>query len=105
MVSQVQHSLSIELKSEFGSKVLDLHGQEGLSESVSNHFVSGAVDQLNLALVNDIADKMIMNINVLGSGVVLVVFGKCDGRLVVTQKHGRFCDIEEIGEDFLQKRA
>ena len=100
-----QHSPSIESKSEFGSKVLDLCGWEGLSESVSNHFVGGAVDQLNLALVNDIADKMITNINVLGLGMVLVVLGECDGGLVVAQGCGRFRDVEEIGEDILQKRA
>jgi hypothetical protein len=56
---------------------------KGLSECVRHHIVCRAIDELELAISDYPVDEMESDIDVLRSGVILVVLGKCDGRLIV----------------------
>ena len=73
-----QHSPSNRHESKLSSEVLDFWGWECLCECVSNHFSSWTIDEPERAVFNDPADKMEADVDVFGSGMVLVVFGKCD---------------------------
>jgi hypothetical protein len=52
---------------------------KGFGESVGNHVIGRAVNEVQRAIFNDPSDEMETNIDVFGPGVVLVVFRKGDG--------------------------
>ena len=66
------------MESEFCSEVLDFGGRKGLSKCIDNHVISGAVDKSMFAIINDPADEVEANVNVLAAGMVLVVLGEQD---------------------------
>ena len=78
-----QHSPSKCGKSKLGCEVLDLSEWESFCECVGNHVISRAVNKLNRAVFDDIANEMEADVDVLGTSMVLVVFGKGHGGLIV----------------------
>ena len=91
-----QHSPSRCRKSELGRKVLDLSRWKSFRERVSNHVVSRAVNKLNRAVFDDVANEMEADVDVLGTSVVLVVFGKGHRGLIVQKECGH---VELAGEE------
>ena len=59
--------------------MFDFGGRERLGKGVGDHVVCRAIDERKVALANDPSNKMKTYIDVLGSGVILLVFGKGDG--------------------------
>ena len=57
-------------------------------EDVGGHFVSRAINELDVALL-DVADKVVSDVDMLGACMVIVVLSKCDCRLVVAIERGR----------------
>jgi len=66
--------------------VLDLSGWKGFGECVGDHVICRAVDKPNGTVFDDVVNKVKLDVDVFGMSVVLVVFGKCDGGLVVQKK-------------------
>lgn len=55
-------------------------------ERVSGHVVHRAIDESNRAVFDDISDKMILYVDVLGSCMKVSICGDGDSRLIVTVK-------------------
>ena len=66
--------------------MLDLWRREHFGKGISDHVISGAVDKVNLAIINDPVDEVEVDINVLGAGVVLMVFGEHDCGLIIRKE-------------------
>jgi hypothetical protein len=67
-----------------------LRGWEGLGEGVRNHVVSRAVDQTKSAIFNDPSYKVEADVDMFGTGMILVILSECDGGLVVRKKYSGF---------------
>jgi hypothetical protein len=65
------------------SKVLGLDAWKRFSKGIGNHIFGRAKDEPNGAVLDDPTDEMISDIDVFGTRVILVVFGKSNGRFVV----------------------
>ena len=77
--------------------MLCFSGRECLCKHIGELLVSGAVDESGRALFDDVADEMKANINMLGAGMVLMVFCELNSRLVVQKKSGgRDVDIKDL---------
>jgi len=63
--------------------MLDFHRWKGFGKCVGDYVISRAVNKSNRTVFDDISNKMKLDVNVFGMSVVLVVFGKCDGGLIV----------------------
>jgi hypothetical protein len=59
-------------------EVFSLDTREGFGKSVSSHFICRAINEFYVTLFDDIVDKMIPDINMLGVCMVVVILGKCD---------------------------
>lgn len=59
--------------------MFDFGGRERFCESVCDHIVNRAVDKFDVALIDSIANEVVVDIYVLGASVVLVVFGERNG--------------------------
>lgn len=57
--------------------------REHLGERVGDHVPRRTIDEMDVLLVDDPADEMKANIDVSGTGMILVVTNEGDGRLVV----------------------
>ena len=68
--------------------MLDLWRRECLGKSIGNHNICWAVDKSYFAVVNDPVDEVKVDVDVLGVGMVLVVFGEHDHRLIVGKESG-----------------
>ena len=75
----LRHSPSFCAQSKSCGKMLYLDGWQHLGERVGNHVISGAINEVQGALLNDPLDPVIVHVDVLGPGVVLVVAHECDG--------------------------
>ena len=94
-----QHSPSSWEESELGGEVLDLCRGQHFGERVGEHLIGWAINDLEGTLFDDPADEVESDVNMFGAGMVLVVFGKFDSRLVVTKENGwREVDFEELGD-------
>ena len=62
---------------------------EGLGEGVRNH-VGRAVDQTKSAVFDDPSYEVETDVNVLGTGRVLVILSERDGRLIVGKRYSGF---------------
>jgi len=58
-------------------------GRECLGECVGHHVVGRAVDEPNGAAFHNVSNKMEPNVDMFHSGMILMVFHKLNGRLVV----------------------
>ena len=76
--------------------MLDLSGWESFCECVSNHVVGRAVNKMNRAVFNNILNEMEADVNMLGTSMVLVVFGEGHSGLIGRKEHGR---VELAGEE------
>ena len=74
------------MQSEFGHKMLDFRGGECLGEGVGDHVVCRAEYELNFSIVDYPADKVKMNVDMLGARMILMVLGKRDGGLIVRKE-------------------
>ena len=54
-------------------------------KDVRGHVISRAIQQLDFSALNDVADEMVLYIDVLRSRVIIVGVSKVNCRLVVTQ--------------------
>ncbi len=64
-----------------------------------NRTVSAQLALWNRALFDDPANEVVADVDMLGSRMVLVVFGKLDGGLIVAEKNGRReVELEELGD-------
>ena len=97
-----QHSPSLCTQSKGCGKVLHLGRGQCLGKDVSNHVICGAVDESDQALLNDLADPMVLYVDVVCTWVVLVVTGERNGRLVVREQCGGGGD---IAKDLRNKAA
>lgn len=79
--------------------MLDFHRGKQFCEGISNHVVSGTVDEFNMTVVDSVTDKMIMDVDVLSAGMVLIILGERDGGLIVTEENGGVVD---TAKDFLE---
>ena len=82
----LQHSPSSGEQAKGRREVLDLGRGEGLRQDVGDHVLGGAVDELNLLVLDDPADEVVADVDVLRTGMVLVVTSERDGGLVVVVK-------------------
>ena len=58
---------------------------EHFRKDVCSHVIGQAIQQLYFSALNDVADEMVLYINVLRSGMVIVGESKVNCRLVVAQ--------------------
>lgn len=65
--------------------MLSLNGRQSFSQSVSCHVVCRTIDQFDCTPLDYVANKMIPNIDVLGSGMIMTVVGKKNSRLAITK--------------------
>ena len=91
----VQYSPSNRAQSQSGGKVLRFDAREGLGEGVGRHLVHRAIDKFDRAGLNSVANKMITDVYVFGAGMIMSVFGKCDGRLTVGENGGGLIERRE----------
>ena len=73
--------------------MLDFQGGERLGEGVSNHVICRAEYQSNFAVVDYPVDEV--ETNMFCACMILMVFGKCDGRLVVGKEGDRLVQGDE----------
>ena len=64
---------------------------KGFSEDVSDYVASGTIDELKSSSLHRVPDKVIMNVDVFGSGVEVVGCCKSECCLIVAIESGR-CD-------------
>ena len=83
-----QHSPSNQHKSKFASEMLDFRGWESFRKCVSNHFVGWTIDESERPVFDDPSNKMESDVDMLGSRMVLMVFGECNRQLVVRKQGG-----------------
>ena len=69
----IQHSPSSWRESEFDGEMFDFGRRQCLRKGVSNHVISWTVDKLYRAVFNNIAYEVEANVDMLGSGVELMV--------------------------------
>ena len=91
----IQHSPSSPAQSKLSGKMLHFQWREGFGWCVSDHICSRAVNETELAILNNPVDKVESHINVLGMCMVLVIFCECDHWLVVWKNGGCLCGIAE----------
>ena len=84
----LQHSPSGRCETEGRCEVLNLHGRESLCEDVSGLVISWAVDELNRASLNGVADKMVAYVDMLHLSMVQAILGEHDCGLVVAMEGG-----------------
>jgi len=63
---------------------------KGFSKRIGCHVVGRAINKLDGSIVDDEADKVVMNVDVFGLSMVVRVSGDGDGGLIITVKCGRF---------------
>ena len=97
-----QHSPSNAAQPKAYSEVLDFCRGECFGKHVSNHVSCGTVDQLERPFFNDLLNEMIVDVNVFGLGVVLMVLCESNRRLIVRKEH---CGTLNRGEDIAQETA
>ena len=79
--------------------MFDLRGGQRFGERVGEHLIGWAINDLEGTLFDNPADKVELDVNMFGAGVVLVVFGKFDSGLVVAKENGWYkVDFEELGD-------
>lgn len=66
-----------------------------LSQGIGDHVCSGAVNELEFIIVDDPANEIKMNVDMLHLSVVLMVFGEGNSGLIVGKEGGRFSDGSE----------
>jgi hypothetical protein len=59
-------------------KVFGLDTREGFGKSVGSHFISRAINEFYVTLFDDIANKMIPDVNMLGVCMVVVILSEHD---------------------------
>jgi hypothetical protein len=69
--------------------VLDLRRRKGFGKRVGDHVVGRAVNKSNRTAFDDVSNKMEADVDVLGTSMVLVVFGECNGGLIVRKESRR----------------
>ena len=62
----LQHSPSFCVQSEFCGEMLHLGRGQGLSERVSDHVVSWAINEMHGTLLDDLSDEVVVHVDVLG---------------------------------------
>jgi hypothetical protein len=75
--------------------VLHLGRRQCLGEDISHHVISEAVNEFDRTLLNNLADPVIMHIDVLGLWMVLVVAYECNGGLVIRKESGGGSEVTE----------
>ncbi len=75
----LRHSPSILEQAECGREMLDLQRGERLGQDVGDHVVGRAIDELDLLVLDDPADEVVAYVDVLRTGMVLVVASESDG--------------------------
>ena len=58
--------------------------QQHVGEYISSHVVHGAVADVHGPAGHDLVDEMKVDVNVLGSHVIVIICGQLQGSLVVT---------------------
>ena len=84
------------------SKVLRLRAWQCFGKHVSSHVLSWAVLEAEIAIPNDIANKMVTDIDVFRVSMELVIFHEGNGGLVIAIEG---CRTVKRAEDFTKERA
>ena len=71
---QTYHSPSSHAKPQLGCEMFRFCARERLSKHICKHVLGWTKDESNRAIVDDPSDEMELNVNVLGSSVVLMIF-------------------------------
>jgi len=80
--------------------MLDFRRWKGFGKCVGDHVISRAVNKSNRTVFDDVSNKMKSDVDVFGTSVVLVVFGECNGGLVVRKEGGGVkLAREELGKE------
>ena len=66
--------------------MLDFWGGERLGEGVGDHVVCRAEYEPNFAIIDYPVDKVKTNVNVFHAHMILMVFSKCNGGLIVRKE-------------------
>jgi len=62
-----------------------LHARKSLRENICCHLVGRAVDEFDVASLDDVPNEVVPNVDVFCSGMVVAIFCECDCRLAVTE--------------------
>ena len=54
------------------------HGRKGFGECVGDHVIGRTVNEADRAVFDDVSNEMKTNVNMFGSGMVLVIFRELD---------------------------
>jgi len=76
-------TLSNHSKAKFMSKVFDFWQEESLSKNIGYHIFNGTIYKPNLVFLNNLANKVVMNIDVFFTYMILVIFCECNSMLFV----------------------
>jgi hypothetical protein len=82
--------------------MLDLQSGKHFGKNICYHIISRTIDQLDSTFLNDPADKVIMNVNVLSAGVELMVTCQSNCGLIIGEK---CCGVELCGKYLGDKRT
>ena len=78
-----QHSRSSRAEPERIGKVLHLQRGERFSQGIGHHISSGAIEEPNIPLLTDPANKMITDVDVLGTSMKKIILGNRDSTLII----------------------
>jgi len=82
-VLTLHNTLPSKWHSKGGGEVLGFDTRQGFGERVGHHLISWTIDESDMTLFNDVSNKMIMDVNMLGMCMVVVVMSQGHSRLIV----------------------
>jgi hypothetical protein len=91
-ITRFHHSPTGAMQPEAKCVTGDFPVRKHFHEDVCHHVVGGAVHELDDLGRDCVSDEMVLYVNMLGMGMIVVIFEQCKRCLVVTMHSGCFCN-------------